>query len=137
MAEILVKMVDAIHNDPIRDMRGCYKRGDPVLVMPDGHLWGREELKPLDQGGKFVVVKVPGIDFALIKQRLETPERSDLVRDPETGEGVVTRRRQFTFDLTSLAAGTVRTMERDGTVTFTTTAARNQLVNKRTRARAW
>lgn len=57
MAEILVKAIDATHDDPVKDRRGCYKRGMPVVVMPDGHPWGKEEGPP-----KFVVVKLPGID---------------------------------------------------------------------------
>ncbi len=60
MCEILVKLVDQTYpTDSVKDAAGCYKRGDPVVIMPDGHEWGREEGLP-----KFIVVKVPGISVA-------------------------------------------------------------------------
>lgn len=62
MAEILVKAISATHSDPIKDQRGCYKRGMPVVIMPDGHQWGNEERLP-----KFVIIKIPDIS----KTRLE------------------------------------------------------------------
>lgn len=45
MAEILVKAVDATNPDTEKDRRGCYKKGYPVVVMLDGHIWGRCESK--------------------------------------------------------------------------------------------
>ena len=56
MAEILVKAVDTTNIDPDKDRRGCYKRGMPVVVMDDGHEWGKEEKLP-----KFIVIKLPMI----------------------------------------------------------------------------
>lgn len=58
MTSILIKAVDASHPDPIEDARGCHKRGDPVVVMPDHHVWGRLETIP-----KFWRVRVPGERF--------------------------------------------------------------------------
>jgi len=51
MAELLVRLKNNTHSDPIKD-RMCYKRGDVVLVMPNGHPWGISEGLP---------------DFAIIK----------------------------------------------------------------------
>jgi len=45
MAEILVRLKNNTHSDPIKD-RMCYKRGDVVVVMPDGHPWGSSEGLP-------------------------------------------------------------------------------------------
>lgn len=59
MSEILIKARDAHHPDPVEDARGCYKRGDPVLVMPSGHTWGSLETIP-----RFWRVRVPGERFA-------------------------------------------------------------------------
>ena len=79
MAEILIKAVDATHADPIKDQRGCYKRGMPVCVMPDGHTWGAAERLPA-----FVVLKLPGI----------TVERVQAFLHPLVdAEGEVVRRR--------------------------------------------
>ena len=55
MAELLIKAQDAIHPDPIKDLRGCYKKGDVGVIMPDGWRWGKEELNK----DKFYILKVP------------------------------------------------------------------------------
>ncbi len=105
MAEILIKAISATHSDPTIDRAGCYKRGYPVVVMPDGQAWGTEEGLP-----KFVVVKVPDatVDqlrayIAAWKRVLEfTVDSSDLPSDTHTvtvratavsvsGEGAITR----------------------------------------------
>jgi hypothetical protein len=43
MPLVLVKAVSVTHADPVKDLRGCYKRGDVVLVYEDwrhGHCGG-------------------------------------------------------------------------------------------------
>ncbi len=42
MAELLVRTKDNAHRHPDKD-RAAYKRGDVVVIMPDGHKWGRME----------------------------------------------------------------------------------------------
>ncbi len=66
MAEFLIKAQNATHPDATKDARGCYKRGDVVTVMPDGHAWGNDERLP-----KFVVVKVPGVDYVRARKYIE------------------------------------------------------------------
>lgn len=66
MAELLIKATNATHSDPEKDARGCWKRGDIVVVMPDGHEWGGEERLP-----KFVVVKIPGVDAERARKYIE------------------------------------------------------------------
>jgi len=56
MCEILVKAIDHVSADPVLDRRGAYKRGDPVVIMGDGHEWGNKEGLP-----KFVLLKIPGV----------------------------------------------------------------------------
>lgn len=46
MAELLIKATNAFNADPIKDRRGCYKRGDPVIAFRDGWSWGRLETIP-------------------------------------------------------------------------------------------
>lgn len=75
MAEILIKAIDATHPDPEKDRRGCYKRGMPVVVMPDGHQWGKDERLP-----KFVVIKLPGVSVEKVRKYIE-PELAP-VPDP-------------------------------------------------------
>jgi len=64
MAEFLLKAVDAGHADPATD-RGCWKTGHPVIVMPDGHVWGKEETLPT-----FFILKIPDLDVSLARQYL-------------------------------------------------------------------
>jgi len=45
MAELLIRLKNNTHVDPVKD-RMCYKRGDIVVVMPNGHVWGKEEGLP-------------------------------------------------------------------------------------------
>jgi hypothetical protein len=71
MAEILVKAIDHVHSDPEKDRSGAYKRGMPVLVMPDGHPWGKEEGPP-----KFTIVKIPGLDPQTIRNKMESWKRT-------------------------------------------------------------
>ncbi|MCP4126928.1 MAG: hypothetical protein GY753_07690 [Gammaproteobacteria bacterium] len=59
MAELLIKAVDYAHADPEKDRCGAYKRGDVVVVMPDGHVWGGAEGLP-----KFLRVSLPGVTVA-------------------------------------------------------------------------
>lgn len=83
MAELLIKATDATHPDPQTDRSGCYKRGDVVAVMPDGHSWGPEELNR----EKFYLIRLPGVSPEALEKYLE-PER-----DPVLREEVLTRRR--------------------------------------------
>lgn len=57
MCELLVKVVDVAHSDPLINMQACYKRGDVVTVQPDGHVWGSAELDT----NVFSIVKKPGV----------------------------------------------------------------------------
>jgi len=52
MAELLIRLKNNTNPDPVKD-RMCYKRGDVVVVMPDGHPWGNSEGLP-----DFAVVSV-------------------------------------------------------------------------------
>lgn len=92
MAEFLVKAVDAHHPDPARDAVNCYKKGDPVVAMPDGHKWGSEERNP----EKFAIIAVP--DMTLEEARSLCVPHTEIITDPETGESrvrVLIRRRYY------------------------------------------
>lgn len=73
MAELLIKAVSATHPDPVKQARGCYQQGDPVVVMPDGHEWGAAEGLPT-----FWIVKAPGVTVAEARAYIE--QRADAVR---------------------------------------------------------
>jgi len=55
MAELLIKSSDTTNPDPVKDLRGCYKKGDVVVRKPDGWKWGKEELNK----NKFYILRVP------------------------------------------------------------------------------
>lgn len=55
MAEIL--LCNGRSPAPAGKETGWWKDGDPVVVMPDGHSWGAEELNE----GKFKILKAPGV----------------------------------------------------------------------------
>lgn len=62
MARMLFKGIDAYNSNPIKDA-GCYKAGDCVEIMEDGHIWGNGQQPPA-----FVCVDVPFVKKAkLIK----------------------------------------------------------------------
>jgi len=66
MCELLVKAIDANHPDPVIDLAGSYKRGDVVVIMPDGHTWGTGELDT----NVFAIIKHPGVSVDSMKYML-------------------------------------------------------------------
>ena len=62
MARLLVKAVDYTCSDPETDKKAAYKRGDVVVVMPDGHVWGNAEGLP-----KFERVDLPGVSVEEVR----------------------------------------------------------------------
>jgi len=111
MAEILVKAIDATHNDPDKDRRGCYKRGMPVVVMNDGHEWGLEERLP-----KFVIIKFPMIPKDKVMKYI----------DPEPGldtDGNITidRRRMWQIRWTDLPLAAKNKIQSAGELTIKAT----------------
>lgn len=58
--EILLRVVDKINlDDPIKNNQ-CTKRGDVIVVVPDGHNWGKEELSNPD----WRIIKAPNLTEA-------------------------------------------------------------------------
>ena len=111
MAEILIKAISAAHSDTTKDQRGCYKRGMPVVVMPDGHPWGLEERLP-----KFAVLKIPLISVAQVEKYIAP--QLDLV-DPT----LITRRRLWRVRWDDLPASDRNTIASTGQLVIKATAA--------------
>ena len=57
-AELLVKACDSVHQDEVKDLQGCYKKGYVVVVKPSGWKWGKEELNK----EKFYIVRVKDVN---------------------------------------------------------------------------
>lgn len=133
MAELLIKAVDAIHVDPVKDQRGSYKRGDVVVVMPDGHVWGKEERLP-----KFFILKVPGLSVAIANRVIEIEKIDTGLFDPDGNRIARTvRRRKFTFDLDTLSQVLKDQINKNGEITFSIVKAGTLLLQKTTREQAF
>lgn len=91
MAELLVCVVSKTHHDPYFDCKRP-KAGDVIVVMPDGHEWGRAEIENQD----WKIVRVPGVsvDQASV---FTSPEIDD---DPSQPSRVL-QYRAFAFDMTA------------------------------------
>ena len=132
MAQILIKAIDATHPDAINDRVGCYKRGMPVVVMPDTHTWGAEERPP-----KFIVLKIPGVPVETVKKYIE-PELEDGEEQPK-----IYRRRMWRFRIDDLPAAaktkllkngelTIRAGTYDGSYDYTWAQVRSYIRNLKT-----
>jgi len=102
MAEILVKWIDGRHPDAAVDRRGTYKRGYPVVVMPDGHEWGNAERLPI-----FVVVQFPGVSVERLRSYVTSQTDS---RD----EGGVYRRRLWRIRFDAMPSDMQAILEKTG-----------------------
>lgn len=122
MAEILIKARNATNPDPEVDRQGCYKRGDPVVVREDGHVWGAKEGLP-----NFVVVKIPGVAAAKIEALLEAQTEDDAGNplQDETGLPRVFRRRRWRVLVDGVPSTIRNKLLTTGSVTVTPTQVRN------------
>jgi|GEM_PF-4497413 len=85
MAELLIKSSDTTNPDPVKDLRGCYKKGDVVVRKPDGWKWGKEELNKK----KFYILCVPDkevdeLEFLTKEDEIELGNRY-IAESPELG----------------------------------------------------
>ncbi len=100
MATICVRTRDNTHADPVKDRRGCYKRGDVVALFDsDRHVPGAQET----HANGFAWLRFPGVRAARLREFLDA-EREDLGRRSRTGrvEPERTRRRAWRIDLDAL-----------------------------------
>lgn len=92
--EILIKALDASHPDSGEDERGCFKRGDPVAFMPDGHEWGRCEGAPT-----FWRVRITGAPAAVVQRFCEPHWNGIWTMRDEMPQQAVRRRWRFSPEL--------------------------------------
>jgi len=117
MAEFLVKAIDAVHSDPVKDKQGCYKRGDVVVVMPDGNVWGKAEGLP-----KFVIVKVPGLPVDQARKYVESEADA-------TGDNIITRRK-FKLLVDDIPQALKNQLKAKGEVTVSWNQVKSYVKNK-------
>lgn len=127
MAEILIKAVDANHEDPIQDLL-CYKRGDIVVVKRDGWPWGKEELKAPKDGGVFVRLKLPGVPVSSVEKYIE--QHNIIEGEGSKARSVVKRRRIWRLVVDELPVGVRNQFNTTGEYTTTVAAIRNYIHDK-------
>lgn len=124
MAILVLIDRDATNADPVKDARGCYKRGDIVAVHEDSAHDGDIVRNPVQ--APWVLIKVAGITKAQAERVLEP----DMERD-EADARTITRRK-FRLNPADLPAGVRQTIARDRYYETTLAQVRNFIKNKRT-----
>lgn len=110
MALLLVMAVNKSHSDPLKDQRGCYKRGDIVDVYEDDKHDGDLVRNPITP--PFVLIRVNGVTADQVRAYTE-PEVTERI-DPERGfirETV--RRRLFRLRVDDLPPAVRQALVRD------------------------
>jgi hypothetical protein len=120
MAELLIRAANnnTTHANAEIEFSGAYKRGDIVVVKPDGWQWGSAEGLPI-----FVKVKIPGL-------AVNTAE-SWIVRQVSGADPTITvKRRLWGVKVESIPIGIRNELLANGEVTVTLTQIRNFIENK-------
>ncbi len=136
MAELLIFTRNNTHPDPVKDRRGCYKRGHIVSVMEDGHLWGIRESKAawIASGnssgswpGDFVIVKIPGVAVATVNALIapQSVDDSGVAVTNADGTPAIFRRRGWNIPVDSVPTAIKNTLLANGEITVTPTQIRN------------
>ena len=128
MALLLVMAVSRTNSDPVKDQRGCYKRGDIVEVLDDAKHDGDLVTNPI--APPFVLVRITGVTKAQIERLMESTTALELV----SGEmrPVVTRRRRYRVDVDDVPVGILNELRDNRYVSVTWAQVRNYLRNKET-----
>lgn len=133
MPELLIMARDNAHDDPEMDRRGCYKRGDVVAVMPDGHGWGFKEGPP-----RFVRLRVTGVAANKAVERLTDHQDEDdagLIDEAVPVEKRIPhRRRRWRVDLPALPPAVRTALQTTGSATIAAAVLRSRLIRKRDNA---
>lgn len=92
-AELAVRLVDKINEDPYLDVR-CTKRGDVIVVVEQGWKWGKKELENPEWGFFYVPASVHECMQLLSPELPQTPTPDRMLR-----------KRAFSFDIEAYEAG--------------------------------
>ena len=129
MAEVLLRVVDKVNPNSVYLDAQCLKRGDVVVVCPDGWNWGTEELS----NPHWRILKLPNIPVEQMQQFLSEEPETDPANPSRTRQ-----RRGFKFNVDG-ATGALRTYLRDETraqPTFTSSLSLTQVERMRVRKMA-
>lgn len=126
MAILVLIDRSATHADPVKDERGCYKRGDIVAVHEDSAHDGDLVRNPVS--APWVLIKVAGVTKAQAERVLEPDQESD------AADARRRTRRKWRLNPDDLPAGVLATLRRDRYFETTLSQVRNFIRNKRTGA---
>lgn len=129
MAEFLIKARNPI--DITADTEASnsgWKRGDIVVVKPDGHEWGKDERLP-----KFVVVKIPGLPVETAK-KYTIPFRTDTGLLDSEGNSIskYVARRKWHVLLDSVPTDIKKALLYNGEITVSWENVKSYIHNKET-----
>lgn len=109
----------------LKDRRGCYKLGDPVVVMEDGHVWGALEGPP-----KFYIIKIPGLAVATVRKYISAWQDTTEPEKPAT----TLQRRLYRINVANLPANIKNALTTAGVVSTTFAKIRTYIINQKTGA---
>lgn len=112
MAELLIKNFDTTNPDPVKDRRGCIKKGMVIDIRPDGFRWGSSEGPP-----NAIILKLPKVDVKDVAKYLE-PEYNGTEKD-EFGndQPILYRRRLWRVKLEDLPVASKTALTDKGSLT--------------------
>jgi len=119
MARMLFKAIDAYNSNPIKDA-GCYKAGDCVEIMEDGHIWGNGQQPPA-----FMCVDVPKVPKAKLVKYMKIWMDETNYEEMLPGFKVkprMLRRRLWGLRWTDLPAGIKNKLRTTGLITIKATS---------------
>ena len=91
MTLFLIKATNHTHPDPVKDQRGCYKRGDIVQVLDDSAHDGDILTNPIMP--PFVLVRIVGLSLEKAMKYMEEDAETSIDSDSREIKVVTTRRR--------------------------------------------
>jgi hypothetical protein len=80
MAELYLRVVDKVNATSAQLDAQCMKRGDVVVICPDGWNWGIEELKSPNHR----IIKMPGVPVEKLDYLLAPELPADPLNPPKT-----------------------------------------------------
>ena len=121
MAILLIFDHDNTRADPVKDLRGCYKRGDVVQVFEDGTPCVIPPAPP------FYIVEITGLSKALAEKYMQAD--TDLT-NPE--KPITLRRRKYGIAVAAIPAVIRTALQTNRYVKVTWTQVRDYVRNKLT-----
>ncbi len=126
MAILAIIDRDNTNADPVKDQRGCYKRGDIVAVHDDSKHDGDLIRNPVV--APWYLVRVTGVTAEQVQHALD-PELSAVAFD-EDGRPLRIRRRKFRVNVADIPAGARAQLQANRYIEVTVQQARNFIRNK-------